>query len=187
MAASKAKKEETIIPPEELDVEAEVEVEAVDDVLAVAPIVGVPASAPGGPVPGRKSLGVKEPIVFNWKIVGRSGHMNVTLFKSVEREEVEAQLERLTRDGYYTNLQILEAKAKVEQPPQPKEAKKAKVKEPPAKAPERVAAKSTPLRIPGKPVEPKKTRGSKTAEKATAKSGKPAKAKPVSSKKTKKK
>jgi hypothetical protein len=177
MAPAKAKKEEAIIPSEELEVETDVEIDVVDDVLPAAPIVGVPASAPGGPVPGRKSLGVKEPIVFNWKIVGRSGHMNVTLFKSVEREEVEAQLERLTRDGYYTHLQILEAKAVVEQPPQPKETKKAKVKEAPAKAPERTAAKSTPLRIPGKPVEPKKTKSRKSTEKPAAKAGKTAKAK----------
>jgi hypothetical protein len=160
-----------------------------DEVLVVPPIAGVPASAPGGPVPGRKSLGVKEPIIFMWKIVGRSGHMNVTLFKSVEREEVETQIERLTRDGYYSHLQILEATAKVEQPPQPKEVKKAKVREAPAKAPERpVAAKSTPLRIPGKPAEPKKTKKTKPAEKSTAKPGKTAKAKPASKpKRTKKK
>ena len=173
MAPSKAKKEAVIVPPDELDVEVEV----VDDVLVVAPIVGVPASAPGGPVPGRKSLGVKEPIIFNWKIVGRSGHMNVTLFKSVEREEVEAQLERLTRDGYYTHLQILEAKAKVEQPPQPKEAKKAKVRVAPAKAPERVAAKSTPLRIPGRPGESKKVKSAKPAAKSSAKANKAARSK----------
>jgi hypothetical protein len=189
MAAAKAKKEDAISPPEELDIEPDVEIDVVDEVLPVAaPIVGVPASAPGGPVPGRKSLGVKEPIVFNWKIVGRSGNMNVTLFKSVEREEVEAQLERLTRDGYYTHLQILEAKAVVEQPPQPKEAKKAKVKEAPAKAPERAAAKSTPLRIPGKPVESKKTKTKKSAEKPAAKAGKTAKTKtPTKSKAGKKK
>ncbi len=151
-------------------------------------MVGVPASAPGGPVPGRKSLGVKEPIVFMWKIVGRSGHMNITLFKSVEREEVETQIERLTRDGYYTNLQILEATAKVEQPPQPKEVKKAKVREVPVKAPERqAAAKSTPLRIPGKPPEVKKTKSKKPAEKISTKSSKTAKAKTASSKNTKKK
>ena len=186
MAASKMKKKEEIIPPpDELDVEAEV----VDEVLVIPPIVGVPASAPGGPVPGRKSLGVKEPIVFMWKIVGRSGHMNVTLFKSVEREEVETQIERLTRDGYYTHLQILEATAKVEQPPQPKEVKKAKVREAPVKSPERpAAAKSTPLRIPGKPVEPKKTKKGKPAEKSSTKSSKTAKAKTTSkSKPTKKK
>ena len=188
MAPGKAKKEEAISPPEELEVEPELEIEAVDEVLpAAAPGLGVPASAPGGPVPGRKSLGVKEPIVFNWKIVGRSGNMNVTLFKSVEREEVEGQLERLTRDGYYTHLQILEAKAVVEQPPQPKEAKKAKVKEAPAKAPERAAAKSTPLRIPGKPAEPKKTKPKKSDEKPAPKAGKTAKAKTATKSKAGKK
>ncbi len=185
MTASKAKKEEAIIPPDELNAEAEIEV--VHEVLAVTPSVGVPASAPGGPVPGRKSMGVKEPIIFMWKIVGRSGHMNVTLFKSVEREEAETQIERLTRDGYYTNLQILEASAKVEQPPQPREVKKAKVREAPAKASERhVAAKSTPLRIPGLTPSPKKTRSAKR-EKSTTKSSKTAKAKPASKRPTRKK
>lgn len=199
MAPSKPKKEEAVAPPEEIELEAEVDVEAVEEV-AVDPVVGVPASAPGGPVPGRKSLGVKEPIVFMWKVVGRSANMTVTLFKSVEREESEAQLERLTRDGYYSHLQLLEATAKVEQPPQPKESKdskkaKAKEKEVAAKvaaakaAADRPAPKSTPIRIPGKPVEPKKTRGSKSADKSKdAKSAKGKKSKsPTKSKKTKKK
>lgn len=179
---SKTKKKEQSAP-DELEIEPEIEVEAVEEAV-LAPVVGVPASAPGGPVPGRKSLGVKEPIIFKWKVVGRSGHMNVTLFKSVEREEAEAQLERLTRDGYYTNLQIMEAAAKVEQPPQPKEAKKAKVKEA-AKPVQREAAKSTPIRIPGKPPEPKKGKKAKVAE--TNKSTKLAKSKTTSSKKAKKK
>lgn len=197
MAPSKPKKEEAVAPPEEVELEAEVDVEAVEEV-AVEPAVGVPASAPGGPVPGRKSLGVKEPIVFKWKVVGRSANMNVTLFKSVEREESEAQLDRLTRDGYYTHLQIMEAAAKVEQPPQPretKESKKAKAKEKEAASKvasaravaDRPTTKSTPIRIPGKPAEPKKTRG-KAAAKATAKAGKSAKPKAhAKSKKTKKK
>ncbi len=190
--ASKTKKKETVAPAEEheLEPEAEVEVDVVDDGIVVPPVAGLPASAPGGPVPGRKSLGIKEPIVFKWKIVGRSGHMNVTLFKSVEREEAEAQLERLTRDGYYMHLQIMEASAKVDQPPQPKEAKKAKVREAPAKSVERVAAKSTPLRIPGRPSDQKqkKTKSGKSGDKAKAKSGKPVKSKPASkSKGTKKK
>lgn len=181
MATSKAKKKEVEAPLEELEVEPEVEAEVAEEVIA--PVVGVPASAPGGPVPGRKSLGVKEPIVFKWKVVGRSGHMNVTLFKSVEREEADAQLERLTRDGYYTNLLIMEAAAKVEQPPQPKEVKKPKAKES-AKPVEREAAKSTPIRIPGKPVEPKKGKKAKAAEKQTAKSGKPSKSKKTTKTKT---
>jgi len=178
MAASKTKKKEAITTPDETDAATETETEIVDDAVASPQGAGVPASAPGGPVPGRKSLGVKEPIVFNWKIVGRSGHMNVTLFKSVEREEVESQIERLTRDGYYTHLQILEAKAKVEQPPQPKEAKKAKERVTVAKTATRTtAAVSTPLRIPGKPAEPKKSKRSKSAEKGSVKSKKAGKTK----------
>jgi len=171
MTPSKTKKAEEVVSPDEHDAELP---EIVDEAVIEPAVVGIPASAPGGPVPGRKSLGVKEPIIFKWKIIGHSAGMNLTLFKSVEREEVEAQLERLTRDGYYTNLQILEASAKVEQPPQPKEAKKAaKVREAPAKPPEKPARKSTPLRIPGKAPVSKKSAPSKSAAKSSSKSSKP--------------
>ncbi len=93
---------------------------AIDDVEE-APEVAVPEVAPVA----RKSLGVKEPIIFLWKIVGHANGLALTLFKSVEREDADAQLERLTRDGYYTNLEIMEATAKVVQPQPPKEVKKA--------------------------------------------------------------
>lgn len=203
MAPSKTKKKEDkekdkIAPVEELEIDPEIEVEVVDD-AAVEPGVGVPASAPGGPVPGRKSLGVKEPIVFKWKVVGRSDHMNVTLFKSVEREEAEAQLERLTRDGYYTHLSIMEASAKVDQPPQPKESKKSKArekekerqkeKEKSAKAAaEKPAAKSTPIRIPGRASDFKKSKTKATGRKPKETKAKSPKAKPLAkSKKIRKK
>lgn len=167
MVPSKAKKEEAVIVPEE----GEVDLPEVVDEIGVEPTgVGIPASAPGGPVPGRKSLGVKEPIVFKWKVIGRSGPMFVTLFKSVEREEVEAQLERLTRDGYYTNLQILEASAKVEQPPQPKEVKKIKVKEPPPKPAEKPShAKAAAPKSASKTAVAKKPTPSKQPEKGGSK------------------
>ena len=90
--------------------------------LPVAPAV---VAAVVGPVPGKRALGVKEPIIFKWKLIGTSQNMALTLFKSVEREEAEAQLDRLQKDGYYTELKILEAEAKVEQPLPLKGAKKA--------------------------------------------------------------
>jgi len=66
--------------------------------------------------PVRRQLGVKEPIVFKWKLVGTSGDVILTLFKAVEREEVEAQLDRVRKDGYYTDLRILENDVKIVQP-----------------------------------------------------------------------
>ncbi len=71
-------------------------------------------------VPPRRQLGVKEPIIFKWKLLGGAGDVMLTLFKSTEREDVDAQFERVQREGYYTNLKIVEADAKV---PQSKKAK----------------------------------------------------------------
>jgi hypothetical protein len=67
---------------------------------------------------------VKEPIIFKWKLIGTSNNMTLTLFKAVEREDVDAQYERTQREGYYTDLKILDADAKVDQPAQPKGTKK---------------------------------------------------------------
>lgn len=79
--------------------------------------------------PAKKPLGVKEVIPFQWKLVGTANNMTLTLFKAVEREDVEAQLDRVQKEGYYTNLLILEANAKVAQPkplPKPAEPKSSK-------------------------------------------------------------
>ena len=46
----------------------------------------------------------------------RTEGVELTLFKAVERAEVEAQLERVRRESYSRNLRILEAKEKVAQP-----------------------------------------------------------------------
>lgn len=101
-------KEEEIVledPPEEIVAEVVAEVE------------------PG--VPAKRAIGPKEPPPFKWKLIGHARHMALTLFKAAEREDVEAQLERTRKEGYYTNLQILDINTKVEQPPQPKPTKKA--------------------------------------------------------------
>ena len=55
-----------------------------------------------------------------WKLVGGASGYLVTLFKSAEREDVEAQFQRLTREGYYKDLQILDINAVIKQPPPPK-------------------------------------------------------------------
>jgi len=99
-----------------------------DDALldTAAELVELPVAAPAvhGPVAGKRALGVKEPIIFKWKLIGTSNNMTLTLFKAVEREDVDAQFERTHREGYYTDLKILDAEAKVEQPTQPKGTKK---------------------------------------------------------------
>lgn len=56
---------------------------------------------------GKKSLGQKEIIPFEWKLIGESAGCFLTLFKAIELEEVEAQMERVRKEGYYKNLKIL--------------------------------------------------------------------------------
>jgi len=83
----------------------------------------------------KKPIGVKEVPAFAWKLVGLSCGVRVTLFKAVERPDVEAQLGRLHKDGYYKDLEILDIDAKVTQPKSaaPKKTAKAKAKASPAK------------------------------------------------------
>ena len=96
-----------------------------EPLLEVAHVdVAIVAALPAVAVAGKKSLGAKEPINFKWKLVGLSQGVALTLFKSVEREEIDAQLERLQKDGYYTELRILDINEKVLQPNPPKAAKK---------------------------------------------------------------
>ncbi len=77
-------------------------------------------------VPGRRPLGTKEPIVFKWKLLGEANGYVLTLSKTVEREDIDAHFERLTKEGYYKNLRVTDNNEKVVQPPQPKPAKVAK-------------------------------------------------------------
>jgi len=71
--------------------------------------------------PPRRQLGVKEPIIFKWKLLGSAGDVVLTLFKSTERDDVDAQFERVQREGYYKNLEVVEADAKVAQTKKVKE------------------------------------------------------------------
>jgi hypothetical protein len=68
----------------------------------------------------KKPLGTKEVIPFEWKLVGYTGGTAVTLFKAVDRQDVEVQYERILKDGYYKDLKILDINAKVVQPKKPK-------------------------------------------------------------------
>lgn len=85
-----------------------------DDDAAVAE--GVPEKKAETSQPARKPLGAKEVIPFAWKLVGTAHHATVTLFKSVEKADVEAQYERVRKEGYYTDLRILDIDTKVVQP-----------------------------------------------------------------------
>lgn len=71
--------------------------------------------APARPGHRRGAPGAKDIPAFKWKLMGRSGDMFLTLFKAVEREEVEAQLERLGKESYYRDLRILDADTVVPQ------------------------------------------------------------------------
>lgn len=97
------------LPVDEDVVAGEEEVaEVADGVDEIAEsVVGDESVEPSPKAAGRKSIGVKEVIPFAWKLVGKSDGLLLTLYKAVEREEVEGQLERLRREKYYTDLQIL--------------------------------------------------------------------------------
>jgi hypothetical protein len=99
-----------------------------------APSVVSPPAAP------RKSAFSKEAIPFQWKIVGKSGGLNVVLSKHVEQESAEKELVRLTETGMYQNLVLMPIGAAVTQS---REAMK-KVKAAIAARAEKAAAASRP-------------------------------------------
>jgi len=75
------------------------------------------ADEPKKPAPtGKRPLGTKEVIPFEWKLIGISQNIALTLFKAVDRADVEAQYERVKREGYYTDLLIVDINEKVKQP-----------------------------------------------------------------------
>ncbi|MDO8628930.1 MAG: hypothetical protein Q7R41_00410 [Phycisphaerales bacterium] len=145
-----------------------------DVVLVADEVEEIPEAAPAAaPVPGRKALGVKEPIIFKWKIVGHSRGVAVTLFKSVEREDADVQLERLIKDGYYAHLEIMDANAKVIQPEASKEPKRpAKPRETPGKPPGRSveSKKSAKVGDAKRTSSPRRSTSAKAADKSRAKS-----------------
>ena len=75
---------------------------AVQKGAAVAP------SATGKPgVTVHRSSTAKEVIPFEWKLIGESEGFALTLFKSIEREDVDAQFERVQRDGYDHQARVI--------------------------------------------------------------------------------
>lgn len=82
------------------------------------------ADEPKKPAPtGKRPLGTKEVIPFEWKLIGVSKDTALILFKAVDRADVEAQYERVKREGYYTDLRIVDINEKVKQPKPPKPVK----------------------------------------------------------------
>ena len=99
----------------------------------------------------------KEVPACKWRLMGRSGDMVLTLFKAVEREEVEAQLERLGKDSYYRDLRILDADTVVPQSP----SVRAKIKQAIAQVKKPIKMSATKKAPPAKP---KKAPNPTTAE-----------------------
>ena len=104
---------------------------------------------------GKRPLGTKEVIPFEWKLVGVAQGFALTLFKAVDLADVEAQLERVKREGYYTDLRILGIDEKVKQPKPIKPPKEATTRR---KSKTAKAAK----RAPAKKAKTKRTRKAKT-------------------------
>lgn len=144
-----------------------------------------------GPPAVKKTLGTKEVIPFAWKVIGRSGEMILTLFKSVERADTDAQHARLAKDGAYKDLQVVGINHKIVQPKSVKEqfvakafrdktdtgrggglgrkgAGKARAKKP-AKRETRISAKKTTKKKAAKTVAPVSKKAVKKAAKKTAK------------------
>ena len=133
--------------------------------------------APTGP---RRGSTMKEVIPFEWKLIGEAAGAVLTLFKSVEREDVDAQFERISRETYYTNLRIVDIDFKIKQSVAIKtELKKVKLaqEERAAKLAKRLKTAETPK------VNKKKLKAKKIAPKKVAKVKKVSKAKKVTKKK----
>jgi hypothetical protein len=72
------------------------------------------AASPKRAVPDPRQ---KEGPGFEWKLVGYADGLTLTLLKSVEHKDVEAQLNRLQSEGYYDGLAIYPIDASVPPPP----------------------------------------------------------------------
>jgi len=144
-----------------------------------SPGSGADSKTPAKPAPtGKRPLGTKEIIPFEWKLVGDSPDAALTLFKAVERDDVEVQYERVKQEGYYKNLRIMDVKAKVEQPKpkkpvRPPSVKKAKKSAPAPKTKKTITkTKKTTVKKRRAPAAKKaatRTAPKKTTARATAK------------------
>ena len=141
---------------------------------------------------GRGAPGTKEVVPFRWKLVGESSGVVLTLFKGTQREEVDAQHDRVRREGYYTNLRVLDVNEKVAAPPvektpkalpktakTPAPRKPAKAVQAPAKAPKSESAGKAEREAAKSPAPPKavKIKPAASAAKRTRKASEPTSAK----------
>ena len=107
--------------------------------------------------------------------------MALTLFKAVEREDVESQYERVQRDGYYKNLRIMGIDEKVIQPA-PAKARRTRRTTPSVKSPvkppkaEQAAPKAKAKAKPAATIKPKRKTATKSTGRAQASKHKPVKA-----------
>ncbi len=121
-----------MVSPKEVTAEAGTQHDKVAKVEVAKDAVVKPAGASTPtppPVSPRRGPGTKDVPPFQWKLVGDITGFSLTLFKSVEREEVEAQLERVRKENYYGNLRILDVNEKVRQSAAAKAAVKAAQRE----------------------------------------------------------
>ncbi len=134
------------------------------------------------PTVARRAPGTKEVIPFAWRLVGESSGAILTLFKAVERDEVESQFERLSRDGYYADLRILDVNEKIEQPASAK-----KLLRPEKKVTTKTTARTSKTGVATtKTARPKGVVKARSVSKATV-AAKPAKKSKATPRKTKKK
>ena len=141
-----------------------------NDTEVVEPEAAAPAKVVAAPT--RKPLGAKEVIPFKWKLVGETDDAALTLFKSTDRPEIDAHLERVQKEGYYRNLRVVDVDTKIKQPKPPTLPKKAskragKTSKVAKKATKRTSAK-TPQKVAEK-VDKKAKSAGKTAPSSKAK------------------
>lgn len=77
-----------------------------------------PKVEPGAIAAVKRTIPIKEPPPFKWKLIGYVEGLTVTLLKAIELPDAEAQLVRLAEEGYYRGLQIFPIDAKVPNDPQ---------------------------------------------------------------------
>ena len=185
-----------MVEPKDMTTEEPEDLPAPEEAVGAVPELAEPleipvAAAPASP-PGRRAPGTKEVIPFRWKLVGESCGVVLTLFKSIEREDTEAQCDRVRSEGYYTSLRIMDVNEKVAQPAPPEKPPKATPKTAkalvtpkPTRAP--VASKTARPQQPAQKAEKPESATKPPREPKPRAPAKAAKTKPATAKSTKKK
>ena len=144
----------------------------------VRPKPGGPGAAPAtatgtAPATPKRGPGAKEIIPFGWKLLGEANGVILSLFKAIEREDVESQLKRALGEGYYTNLRIVDNNEVIKQP---SSAAAVRLGRASTRAVKAKAAPKTKAKAPSKAkkVAPKVSAVAKTVEKKKAVKSRPA-------------